>query len=566
MIGQRSIWIAARARNAARKGGWIAAFGGVAVLVTLLVLVAVPREADKQLRRRIDALPEVPDSLPISRRLDSLRRTYTASRPVAPRRDSLPSLTTDSATAAQGNSAVDSATTEALADLFARLQRVRQVPLFDSYRALAGSPLLATDPRVAVVRDSLEIVERERETFAALGGPGARYAALTARMSVLGQELVRIAEARLGPAAVATAGDSAGLVVPVPSVDSARRDSLARRMVAEESLLVVARQRLAARDTQRLQMEARLTVPTPPIAMVLAALVIGVAVGYGAVLVRELRRPTVGDAAEVERLTGATVLVHARETPSTLVERSRLRERPGVPRIIDRDSDTFALLHLALTGVGDVVSQADVLADAPLIGAAVALGTAAAAARESRAVLVVEATRHRPLLARLVNAKVRHTIEDVCAGRVSPDDAVHVVTLDRDARIDVLVAALPPAGRSGLFRRRPAPSVPSVRSSPRAAGANASANAGPAAGGRGLGVDRDGRRDEALRSVAAQYDLVLQLPAADGDEWPAARDVIVCARQGSTPLAWLVGAAEQAQSRRQRLRAVVMWSRDMPTV
>jgi hypothetical protein len=537
MISQRSVWIAARARNAARRGVWIAAFGGVAVIATLLVLIAVPREADRQLRRQIAALPTAPDSLPMVRRLDSLRAVQTAVR-----------------TRLNRVLAADSSATDSLADLSIRLRRVQQVPLAEGYRMLAESPVLRADPRVVALIDSIEVVEREREAHAALGGPGARYAALTARVAVLGQGLVRLAEQRLVNTVYAR--DSAGTYEAGVAADSTRLDAITRAMTVEESRLADARRRIAVYDTQRVQLEQRLNVASPPIAMLLAALVVGMAVGYGIVLARELRHPTVGDAAEVERMTGATVLHHARDTPSTLADRSRWRERPGVPRIIDRDSDSFSLLHLSLTGVGDLVPEVDILSDIPLLGAAVALGTAAAAARESRAVLVVEAARRQPLLAHVLQAKTRHTVDDVREGRVSADDAIHVVTLDRDAHIDVLVAVAAVMPATGLFRRRRRPVVPAVKPSVRVTPV--------ALGGR----EAQGARppEDPLRQFETRYDLRLHLPDAEHDGLAPARDVIICVRQGSTPLAWLSRVVQHTRARQQRLRVAVLWSRDLPPV
>lgn len=535
MIGQRSVWIAARARNAARRGVWIAAFGGVAVIATLLVLIAVPREADRQLRKRIAALPTAPDSLPLARRLDSLRATHTALR-----------------TRLSRVMAFDSSATDSLADLSRRLRRVQQVPLAEGYRMLAESPVLRSDPRVIALIDSIEVIEREREAHAALGGPGARYAALTARVAVLGQGLLKLAEERLVNTVYAR--DSAGAYESGQAADSVQLNAITRAMMVEESRLADARRRMAVYDTQRVQLEQRLNVASPPIAMLLAALVVGMAVGYGIVLARELRRPTVGDAAEVERMTGAPVLHHARDTPSTLVDRSRWRERPGVPRIIDRDSDSFSLLHLSLTGVGDLVPDVDILTDTPLLGAAVALGTAAAAARESRAVLVVEATRRHPLLAHVLQAKTRHTVEDVREGRVSAEDAVHVVTLDRDAHIDVLVAVAAALPATGFFRRRRPPVVPAVRPSARVTPI--------ALPGREPQSPRP--PEDLLRQFETRYDLRLHLPDAESDVLPAARDVIICVRQGSTSLAWLSRVVQHTRARQQRLRIAVLWSRDLP--
>lgn len=533
MNGRRSAWIAARARNAARRGGWIAGIGGVSTVLTLLAFVMVPRELDRQLRRRIDALPAAADSLPIARRLDRLR---TLQRDTLVIIDSallnaasvLSARDTAFAPPMRGASPADSGVTR----LTILIERARSVPLPDSYRALAESPLMREDARVAsrvaVLVDSIDRVDREREAHAALGGPGARYAALTSRLTALGQGLIRIAEQRLAQADAARLRDPGHSADARPDsgtmasamarlADSARRataDSMARLVAREESLLVEARRSATERDARRAALEQRLNVEVPPLAMLAAALVVGMAVGYGAVFVRELRWPTVSDVSEVERLTGAQVLAHSRSTPVAPASRAGRRERPFVPPIVDRDSDTFVLLHLALSGVGEAVSQVDVLADDPVLAAAVAMSTAAAATRESRAVLVVESATRRPLLAHLLRTSPAHTSADVLAGRVSPDDAVHVVTLDRDTHIDTMVTGPLPA--------------------------------------------------EAMQRLEARYDLRLYLTDPATGSSPA-RDVVLCVRQGATPLAWLSRITQHLRRRQQRVRAVVVWSRDVPT-
>ncbi len=559
MSPPRSVWMAARARNAARQGLWIAAFGAVAVIVTLLALVTVPREADRQLRRQIAALPGVADSLPLLQRLDSVRAARTMwERSLAIESASKAGLDTLSLVGSDsaGTDGLTYTPEDSLTDLVSRLRRARQVPLPDSYRLLASALVLRGDRAVAALRDSIDAVEREREGYAALGGPDARYATLTARLAGYGQSLLVLAERRLVNTVFASEvhADSASAAMAATDREAVR-DSLAHQVIAAESSLVRVRKQLAVRDSQRVRLEARLTLSTPPIAMLLAALVVGVVVGYAAVLARELRRPSVGDVAEVERLIGAPVLLHTRAADSAPPDRRPLRERPGVPRIVDRDSDTFVLLHLALTGVGDMVTQADVLSDSPIIGAAVALGTAAAAARDSRAVLVVEAGRKNPLLAHVLNAKVRHTADEVRDGLVNVEDAVHVVTLDRDAHIDVLLTEVPRPDRPGLFGRRRAAVVPPVRPVrhrvPAPEAVRATAGAGRV-------------QDDALRALAMRYDLRLHVLDADAEEWPPAADVIICARQGATSLAWLTRVAQHTRSRQQRVRAVVVWSRQDP--
>lgn len=526
-----STWIAARARNAARQGGWIAGIGGVAVIATLLALVMVPRELDRQVHLRIASLPVVADSMPVVRRIDSLRVQL-------PLVDSVitPAPVVE-------HTAPDSLSV----DLMARITRARTSPLPDSYRELADAPMLRDEPRVRALLDSIDLVDREREAHAALGGPGAQYAGLTARMTALGQALVRLAEQRVATRVFSSI--TAGATAPpddVPAVTPDRalalvRDTVHARLARDESLLVSLRERHVELDAERASLEKGLNVALPPFAMLIAALIVGVAFGYSVVLARELRRPTVGDVIEVERLTGAPVLMHVRSAHASPSIERRSRERPGTAPIIDRDSDTFVLLHLALSGVGDVVNDADVLADDPIIGAAVALGISAAATRESRAALVVEWTRQRPLLAHLLRITPKYTLDDVRGGVVGAEEAVHVVKLDRDAHIDVLLA-----GVSAARRPRVRAEVPAIAGARRDTGEYRSESVSAVA---------------ELQRAEHRYDIRLHLVDPTSTEWPAARDIILCARQGSTPLAWLANAMQRAKANEQRVRAVVVWGR-----
>lgn len=572
--------------------------GSIGVLVTLLALVLIPRELDRQVQRRIDALPVAPDTAPLVRALDSLRLALravqrdTVVEPSGARLTSALALGADGSTDSAGRAAVALGTTapgvpatgapatpvadSAAMELMARVTRARNAPLADSYRALGDSPLLRGDRRVAALVDSIDLVDREREAHAALGGPGARYAALTAKLTALGQQLVRLAEQRvarhvlqtitapkpstsgLAPSGVMDSAradsvlrvDSLGrpliasVAVESAEVTAARArliDSLSQRVTHTDSLLTATRGMIVRLADERAALASRLSATLPPFAMLLAALVIGLAAGYGAVLVREMRRPTVGDLAEVEAITTASVLLHgatSRPSPTSSPVRvdRRRRERPGISALINRTSDTFVLLHQSLTGVGDIVTRADVISDDAAVSAAVALSVAAVAAHESRAALVVERAVTTPSLSALLGATPRFTLGDVRAGRARAEEAVHVVPLDRDAHIDVLLA------------------------SPERAAADAPDS--DASADRASTAPVDAATWTAVREWGEQYDLRLDLVDARVSSADAPADLIVCVRQGATSLRWLARVIRQAGLRQQRVRAVLVWGRD----
>lgn len=513
--------MAARARNAARRRVGVLLVATVAVLATGITLVLVPRTLDRQVRVRIAALPDVPDSLRFMQRLEAVREQLRLAQQerqrdsVASTADSSrPVVDTAGVFAAPSTPAVNmsaiAADTAAL-DLAARLSHAKSARLVDSYRTLTDAPMLRDDAMVRALRDSIDAIDRERDAHAALGGPGARYAALTARLTAIGQRLVSVAEQRLAHAVFASAANAAtrATAATMDSVHREALDSLVRvlntQRAREESSLVFVRQQAVARDSARVTLERTLTMVMPPAAIVLSALVVGLACGFAVMFVRELRRPTVGDAAEIEQVTAAPVFLYATSVATPDVSRVVGRDRPGIPAIIDRESDVFVLLHLALTGVGDVVTRADVLADEPMIGAAVALAIAAVAARESRVPLIVETGRDRSVLNELVAPAARSTVAE---------ENVRVIMLDRDAHIDLL-----PFDVASVFP-----------------------------------------------DVAHRYDLQLMLSDIDDVAISDARDVIICTRQGVTSLVWLRRATGRARSRQQRVRAVVLWQRAVPRI
>ena len=513
--------MAARARNAARRRVGVLLVATVAVLATGITLVLVPRTLDRQVRVRIAALPDVPDSLRFMQRLEAVREQLRLAQQerqrdsVASTADSSrPVVDTAGVFAAPSTPAVNmsaiAADTAAL-DLAARLSHAKSARLVDSYRTLTDAPMLRDDAMVRALRDSIDAIDRERDAHAALGGPGARYAALTARLTAIGQRLVSVAEQRLAHAVFASAANAAtrATAATMDSVHREALDSLVRvlntQRAREESSLVFVRQQAVARDSARVTLERTLTMVMPPAAIVLSALVVGLACGFAVMFVRELRRPTVGDAAEIEQVTAAPVFLYATSVATPNVSRVVGRDRPGIPAIIDRESDVFVLLHLALTGVGDVVTLADVLADEPMIGAAVALAIAAVAARESRVPLIVETGRDRSVLNELVAPAARSTVAE---------ENVRVIMLDRDAHIDLL-----PFDVASVFPH-----------------------------------------------VEHRYDLQLMLSDIDDVVISDARDVIICTRQGVTSLVWLRRATGRARSRQQRVRAVVLWQRAVPPI
>jgi hypothetical protein len=70
-----------------------------------------------------------------------------------------------------------------------------------------------------------------------------------------------------------------------------------------------------------------------------------------------------------------------------------------------------------------------------------------------------------------------------------------------------------------------------------------------------------------LQRLAAHHDLAVFVTDHDLDEQvPRDTDVVLCARLGVTTLAWLSRTVRQLEDRGRRVRAVVLWSADLPLV
>jgi hypothetical protein len=566
--GQRARWLAARTRNAARHGLLIASVGALVVITTLLLFVLVPYQADRALTAQLDALPPERDTLSLQVALRAARgeltrlETSIAAAAIATRADATGprplAITGDSARVTPLLAARDSVAN----DLQRQLLRVRQAPLVESYRALADTRLLRDDGRARALLDAIEQRHAEREAYAALSGPDARYAAITAQLTQLGQRLTRLAESTYVSAVVSAnanvvetgAGTSADsgraaplLAVPLPMADRAleqARGAAAGTVARTERALVDA---VALNDdlhAKRQALRARMHLDIPPMAMLLASLVLGLVLGFAVVLWLELRRPTVGDEQELEALTRARVIVHRAVTASVRAARARRRTDQQLPPILQPTDSAWTLLHLTLSRIGDVSRYVEVVADQPVLAGAVALNLSAVAAHESRATVLVDAAPRRGALVSLLPTSVLTSASASMASATmasnaardasghTPWDAPRSMPIGRDMFIDIV-----------LPRR--------VRS--RHTGRDLGASLGAAS----LVTD--------LQRVAAHHDLAVFITDHDLDEpVPSETDVVLCARLGVTTLDWLSRTVWQLEDRGRRVRAVVLWSADLP--
>lgn len=525
----RAQWLAARTRNAARHGLIIAGVGAIVMIATLLTFVLLPRQADRTLSRALAALPPVRDTLALQQRrarAESLRVQAEAQRDAARAAVSAAlagvGTPTDSLVAASLVPTLSGDTL--LRDLAGHLARARQAPLAESFRALAVAPALQRDatlrPMVARLLDSIISIERERDASAAVGGPDARYAEQTARLTAIGAKLVALAEPLLQEQSTPPSDTLLDVAVQTAS------DSVAWF----DARLAEAHRANDARHRRAEALRAQMQVYVPPVAMLFASLVLGVSVGFAVSLWRELRRPRVSDAQELERLTQSRVIVHYGLDRVRFGRRVR-REQAAVP-VLSPSAEAWPLLHLTLSHIGDMARDVQVVADRPVVAGAVGINLAAVAARESRATALVDAAQRAGALVPLLPSAALVRTDGVAPNEATNSvwDSTRALPLGRDAIISLVL--------------------------PRRARYDAAA--------RGRQID-DGDAADRLAPSLRAYDFVVYVTdTAQASAVPDSADLVLCARLGVTPLAWVTRTVRMVAEQNRRIRAVVLWADEVP--
>ncbi|MEP6779463.1 MAG: hypothetical protein ABJC26_06200 [Gemmatimonadaceae bacterium] len=553
LSARRTVWMAARARNAAKRGWLIASVGLVAVAATLLALILVPREVDRAVHARLAALPPLADTIALQAAADSARaRQKGADSTLRSLQYAAADSVVNSTNSAAPNSTNNNSAprvTDARKELGLRITRARAVPLVDSYRAIGESDFLRDDARVRTLLDSLNEWNRQRDAYAAIGGADARYVAMTTRLTSIGQQLIAIAEQRLS--AAPSTLDTARVVTDTNTlaprlsfnVDSmAERvattalDSANARVVSADQVLFNARKANAAGMVNRARTEAQSTVNVPVVAMLLAALTLGLAVGYGVALAIEVRQPRIADVAEVERITNTRVIVHTGASRAEVQARNRRQSDEALFPVIDTVSEAYKLLHVTLTGFGDTAHAVRIIGDTGILSATVGINLAAAAARDARATLLIDADSEERLATKLLHIATKKGVAESAAAPNQLRSRIVRTKVGRDQYIDTLFAGRP--------RTQSAAEEPANREQLTAL------------------------HDE-LQSLASEHDLTVILASRASNSnaglLPSANDAILCVRQGATKLNWLLRSAAQLRNDNLRLRAVLLWAANAPT-
>jgi Mrp family chromosome partitioning ATPase len=537
--GSAYLWMAARARNALRRVVVFGIVGGVVFIAALIAFVLVPRNASRkalavaaQIEAKSDSSPAVAardrylaEVTTVDSTLDAARRA--ANPPLAPVIDTFPP-----AVRAQR----DSLGAE-LARLNRLIDRAENAPLPTSYRALAASPEVAADPKVRVLLDSLAGIERDRNAFGAVGTVDPVYLALTSRANAIGRSIQAVADAKRGEIRGKLAlirPTPAPVVKPTITVDTLKL--LAQRATAQQSYSAAARQvdQISTKNSRIDRQSARArelsNVGAPPWAMLAAAVVLALAVGFAASFGTELKRPHIADPREAEQVSGARVLTVIRP-PEVVVERSRRQADVEAPPLIDVVSESYRTLYLHIASVEASVPIVTITGDDPGIVATVAANLAASAAYEARSTLLVDVDPTTCSVASVLRIRPDPGLSGIITGSATWPEAIVPTTIGRDRPLDVL-----PSGtrRSGLPE---------------------------------TSVVEEVKKE--LARMQRRYDFIIIAAPTSYVQRSAssiipAPDVILCARIAHTTVGGLKTAVDTLRGADMRIHGLVLWDAEMP--
>src|SRR5204863_1320734 len=328
--GSAYLWMAARARNALRRVLVFGIVGGTVFIAALIAFVIVPRSASRKALAVAQNIEARTDSTPTIAARDRYAAQINVADSIlnATRQALVPAPAAVIDTFPPAVRALRDTLSAELATLNRLIDRAENAPLPTSYRALAASPTVAADPRVRVLLDSLAEVEANRDAFGAVGRVDPVYLSLTARATAIGREIKGIAEVKRGEVRGKLAlirPTPAPVVKPVITIDTMQ--VLAQRSAAQKSYTAAVRQldqinqKNTRIDRETVRARELANVGAPPWAMLAAAVVLALAVGFAASFGTELKRPHIADPREAEQISGACCL-NAIKPPESADQRS----------------------------------------------------------------------------------------------------------------------------------------------------------------------------------------------------------------------------------------------------
>ena len=457
-------WLGSRARNAARRPLFIGLCGAIVVALAALSLVLAPKN-----RRAMGPSAAVSDiridTVALQAALERAHARVTSAesalvivrRDVAtynaePRVDSVPPQVL-----ARHDSLANT-----LSELSSLIGKAETVPLASSYRALAASPALISNGRVKALLDSLTEIERERDAFGGAGGADPMYVALTSQATDIGRAIEAIATARRD----SLRAEISRIVTPTQQIAKARaaapdtmpwvaeRDSARSAVAVSTADLENARGALKLQEEEKRRAQEITAISASPFAMIIAAAVFGIVFGFGGALQMELRRPTVSDATEVERTTGARVMASVVPARNG-AEFDRRKADRLAPGYLDPKSESYQLAYLHVEQSAASPDVVTVLGDDPDVCAIVTMNIAAIAAEDARSVLVIDAAGRGDAIRSLLPFSPSADLADLIGGISSWVDATAHVAVGRDRTIDAVTGtrSTAPGGLIELIER-----------------------------------------------------------------------------------------------------------------
>jgi hypothetical protein len=459
-----SAWLSSRARNAARRPLVIGLTAAIVIALAGVSLVLAPKNR-RAMGPSVSVTDIQIDTVPLMVALEHAhsRVTSAESALVIVRREvagynAQPQVDSVSPAVLARHDSLSTILTE----LSSLIGKVETVPLPSSYRSLAASPALFANVRVKALLDSLSEVEREREAFGGAGGADPMFVALTSRATDIGRSIEVIAAerrdslraqiSRITTPSQQMARARAAAPDTMPWV--AERDSARSAVVVATSDIENARTSLELQRQERERAQEITAISASPFAMIIAAAIFGMAFGFAGSLQSEMRRPTVSDAPEVERVTGARVMA----TVVPVVEQGgpdRRRADRLAPGYLDPKSEAYQLAYLHVEQSAASPDVVAVLGDDPDVCAIVTMNIAAIAAEDARSVLVIDAAARGDAIRELLPFSPSADLADLIGGIASWVDATAHVAVGRDRTIDVVTGtkAATPAALIDLIHR-----------------------------------------------------------------------------------------------------------------
>jgi hypothetical protein len=428
----------------------------------------------------------------------------------------------------------------AVSDLDALLARVETAPVSASYHALAESPQLASISRVKTLLDSLSEIERDRDALGSTAAADPVFIALTSRATEIGRAIQSIGQARRDSIRQQIARlnmpTQRVVVTPTPVVDTAswvaERDSAASLVRQASAALAEARGKAQDFDRELVSERAAASRSAPPVALLAAALVIGIALGFGSAFFDELRHPRVSDEHELERVTGSRVLATIRRRPRDPDRDRRLSDRMAPP-YFDPGAAGYQLtyLHVARTGASRLVLT--IVGADTSIAAVVGMNVAAIAADEARSTIIIDTDSRALPVAAALRTHAEPGIADIVQHHIDWSEVTTQTMIGRDRVLDVIPSGisssrLDPAAVTELFRQE---------------------------------ANRLARHYEAIVVVADLEQAAAGVPGA-----LPIPDTIVCARVGHTRLSDLQKTVDRVRSGGGNPLGVVLWDSAPPAL